>query len=151
MIAKTSQGIFSIIFLILIASCATMDTRKQYFKSYAINVEQQRNIGSPMLTFENITFVEGKRWVGLLYSEDGWAHFKYATDDSFKEELIYTGRSGNTIHISYREYKKEFARPAFYQELRYDLKESDIIVFRHYRIKVLDANNEFIKFIVLTD
>jgi hypothetical protein len=151
MIARASQDIFLIIFLILIASCATMDTRKQYFKSYAINVKQQVNIGSSMLTFENITFVEGKRWVGLLYSKDGWQYFKYATDDSFKEELIYTGRSGNTAHVSYREYKKEFARPAFYQELRYDLEKSDIIVFRNYRIKVLDANNEFIKFIVLTD
>ena len=150
MLSRSSMCIF-LLFVVLTASCGTMETRNQFFKSYAINAEQQANIGSSMLRVENITYVEGKRWVGLLYSKDGWQYFKYATDDSFKEELIYTGRAGNTAHESYREYRKEFARPAFYQELRYDLEKSDIIVFRNYKIKVLDANNEYIKFIVLTD
>ena len=151
MIVRISTSILFIICTVFVSGCSTMNTSKQYFKSYSINAEQQSNIGSSMLTFENITFIEGKRWVGLLFSKDGWEHFKYATDDSFKEELIYTGCSENTVHISYREYKKEFARPAFFQELQYDLKKSDIIVFRNYKMKVLDANNEYIKFIVLTE
>ena len=104
-----------------------------------------------MITSENITYIESKKWVGLFYSSDGWKYSKEATDDSFKEELIYTGRSGNTIHISYREYKKDFARPAFYHELTYDLGQSDIIYFRDYRIRVLNATNAYIRFLVLSD
>ena len=146
------KSIFVVFCMVFFVSCATTTTRrKEYFKSYSINAEQQANIGASMLTFKDITYIEGKRWVGFLYSNDGWEHFKYPSDDSFKEELIYTGRSGTTIHISYREYKKDFARPAFYQELTYDLEKSDIIMFRNYKIKVLAATNEYIQFIVLTD
>ena len=104
-----------------------------------------------MISNKVATVIEGKKWVGLLYSKDGWKHFKEYTDDSFMEELIYTGRSGTTVHISYREYKKDFARPAFFQELRYDIAQSNIIVFKQYKIKIIEATNEYIKFIVLTD
>jgi hypothetical protein len=41
------------------------------------------------------------------------------------------------------------ARPAFFQDLKYDLSSSDIVVFRKLRLKVEDANNEFIDFEVL--
>lgn len=148
---KYTKFIIILSIVIFILGCATMYTNKQYLKNYTINSEKQINIGVPMIKFENITYIEGKRWVGILNSKDGWEHYKYATDDSFLEELIYTGRSGNTIFISYREYKKEFARPAFFQELKYDLEKSDIIVFRNYKIKVLDATNEYIRFLVLVD
>ncbi len=67
------------------------------------------NIGASMVMNKMATYREGRVWVGLINSSDGWKHIKEYTDDSFMEELIYTGRSGNTIHISYREFKKDFA------------------------------------------
>jgi hypothetical protein len=136
---------------VLLCACGTMHTRVENLKNYSINSVQQANIGSSMLSNKVATVVEGKRWVGLLYSKDGWEHFKEYSDDSFMEELIYTGRSGNTIHISYREYKKDFARPAFFQELRYDIGQSTTIVFKQYKLKIIEATNEYIKFIVLVD
>ena len=72
-------------------------------------------------------------------------------EGSFKAELIYSGITKNIIYISYREFIDNMARPAFYQELRYDLSESDLITFRSLKIKVLEANNARIKFQVIDD
>jgi len=130
---------------LFLTSCASMTT--SHLKSFTINQVQSVNVGASMIAVEDITYE--KRWVGLMYSQTGYQ--ESATEDSFKEELIYTGRSGNIINVSYREYKQNFARPAFYQELHYDFGASDIIVFRNYRIKVLDANNEQITFKVLAN
>jgi hypothetical protein len=69
----------------------------------------------------------------------------------FRAELIYTGISKNTIRIAYREYVKDMARPAFFQDLSYDLDESDTLQFKSIRIKILQANNSLIKFIVIDD
>jgi hypothetical protein len=104
-----------------------------------------------MIKSRNGYLIEEKKWVGILYSSDGWQHKKYYSDESFQEELIFTGRTDDIIHVSFREYKRDFARPAFFQELVYDLKKSDKIVFKQYKLQVLDATNELIKFKVLTD
>jgi hypothetical protein len=69
----------------------------------------------------------------------------------FKAELIYNGISKNTIKIIYREFINELARPAFFQELQYDLDTSDIIQFKTIKIKVLHADNSLIKFVILDD
>ena len=72
-------------------------------------------------------------------------------DGSFKAELIYCGITGNTINISYREFVDNLSRPAFHQELTYDLNESDQITFRSLIIRVLEADNAIIRFEVIDD
>ena len=67
---------------------------------------------------------------------------------SFRQELVYNGKSRDTIKITYREFKDDMARPAFYQDLNYDLSESKIIGFRDIRIEVIEATNTDIKFMV---
>lgn len=64
-----------------------------------------------------------------------------AGDNSFKRELVYSGVSQGTITLLYREFKNDFARPAFSQELRYDLKEGDEVGYKGARFKVKRANN----------
>ena len=54
--------------------------------------------------------------VGERIFEPTPASRKYAPD-SFKCEVIYLGKSGDNIRASYREYKDDIARPAFYQDL----------------------------------
>jgi hypothetical protein len=66
----------------------------------------------------------------------------------YKQELIYVGKSKDTIRLSYREYINDMARPAFHQDLTYDLAESREIAFRDLRIEVLEATNSTIKFFV---
>mgnify|MGYP001043013533 CR=1 FL=1 len=50
----------------------------------------------------------------------------------------------------YREYINDMARPAFNQELQYDLNESNIIGFKGLRIEVILATNTKIEYKVLS-
>jgi hypothetical protein len=75
----------------------------------------------------------------------------YPKEGSFKAELVYNGIMKNVIHISYREYTDNMARPAFYQDVRYDLDETRDISFRSLKIKVISADNSKIVFKVIDD
>lgn len=67
------------------------------------------------------------------------------------QELIYSGKLKDEIKITYREFTEEgLAKPAFYQDLSYDVNEP-IIRFKNFRIEVLNASNEEIRFKVLDD
>ena len=65
---------------------------------------------------------------------------------SFKQELVYNGRTGSTIRFMYREYKDDLARPAFTQNLVYDLKQSNNVVFQSVELEVLEATNTEIRY-----
>lgn len=52
----------------------------------------------------------------------------------FRQELIYNGRSGDTIKFLYREFTNDYARPPFSQEVQYDLKDGMVIGFKGVRI-----------------
>jgi hypothetical protein len=66
-------------------------------------------------------------------------------------ELIYSGKTSQSLNLLYREYTPEdLARPAFYQSLSYDA-DSKIIRFKKLKIEIGEANNEKITFAVLED
>jgi len=69
--------------------------------------------------------------------------------DSIRQELIYNGKSGSEIKVLYREFKEDMIRPAFTQVMQYDLKDSNFIRFKNFKIQVINANNEFIKYKVI--
>jgi hypothetical protein len=71
------------------------------------------------------------------------------TQPSFKQELIYNGKSGNTLKFMYREFSKDLARPSFSQEVNYDLSESNLIGFKGARIEVINATNTKINYKVI--
>lgn len=64
----------------------------------------------------------------------------------FMRELIYQGRDGDNLKLFYREFNDDFRRPAYDQEVQYDLSESDYVQFKGLTIKVHEANNEFMIF-----
>lgn len=70
-------------------------------------------------------------------------------DDSLKQELVYTGKSGNDISLEYREYKGRIARPAFSQTLTFDISEDNVVGFRGALIEVLEAKNSGIRYKVI--
>ena len=72
-------------------------------------------------------------------------------DTNFKQEFIYNGRIGNELKFIYREYKSNFARPAFTQELVYDLNISEDIGFRNLKPKIIEATNLEIKYQVISN
>jgi len=121
--------------------------------SYIIGTKHSASVGSTMLSRETGLKVCWEYWAGL--ANGGWRPKCLEDVDRFKEELVYAGRGGNIIRIAYKEFKGSesfyLARPAFFQDLTYDLGLSNFIMFRIYRIKILDANNEGIYFIVESD
>jgi hypothetical protein len=82
----------------------------------------------------------------LSYPKDGIPFTKslHQTRDelSFKKELVYTGISKNVISILYKEFKDDMARPAFSQDLKYDLSESKTVGYRGARFEIIKATNQ---------
>ncbi|THD81649.1 MAG: hypothetical protein E7812_02180 [Phenylobacterium sp.] len=66
----------------------------------------------------------------------------------FRRDLVYAGVSQGVVSITYREFSNDLARPAFTQELHYDLKEGDLIGFRGSRFRILKASNISIRYVV---
>lgn len=59
----------------------------------------------------------------------------------FKQQFIYNGKSGSAIKFTYREFSNDLARPAFTQDLIYDLNEGNTIGFKGMRIEISKATN----------
>jgi hypothetical protein len=72
-----------------------------------------------------------------------------AEDNSFQQTLIYSGRIGNKINIAYREYSSNLARPAFNNDVEYDLSTSKEIGYKGALLEVVDATNQSITYKVL--
>lgn len=73
------------------------------------------------------------------------------SENNFQQLLIYNGRVGNRVRIGYRELSGNMARPAFSNEVDYDLSKSSEITYRGARIRIIDANNEKIQYVVLSN
>ena len=71
------------------------------------------------------------------------------TKNSFQQTLIYSGRVGDKINIGYREFSNNSARPAFNNEVEYDLSESKRIGYKGAQIEVWEADNSSITYEVL--
>ncbi|MCL6272268.1 hypothetical protein M3P05_20320 [Sansalvadorimonas sp. 2012CJ34-2] len=69
--------------------------------------------------------------------------------NSFQQTLIYSGIIGNKINIGYREFSSNMARPAFNNDVEYDLTKSKIIGYKGAKIEIVDATNELIKYRVI--
>lgn len=73
------------------------------------------------------------------------------TKENFQQKLIYTGKSGNSVFISYREFKDDFARPAFTQDVTFDLREGNVVGFQGARFEILKATNTQITYKMLAN
>jgi len=69
----------------------------------------------------------------------------------FKQELIYSGKTGNTIRLLYREYRSLHIRAAFSHELTYNLGESKKIGYKNFKIEILNSSNEGVSYKVVSD
>jgi hypothetical protein len=72
-----------------------------------------------------------------------------ADGTSFKQELVYQGRSGSTVRVAYREFSGDLIRPAFAQDLSFDMAQGKVIGFRGVRVEVEKADNTSISYRVL--
>lgn len=67
-----------------------------------------------------------------------------------RQELIYNGRSGDTVKFLYREFAGDLARPPFSQDIQYDLKDGMTVGFKGARIQIVDASNTKLTYRVLS-
>jgi len=72
----------------------------------------------------------------------------YQKKDVFYCELIFGGIAKDFIKISYREFKEDLARPAFYQEMVYE-RGDKIIAFKGLKMEILDVSNQSIRFRII--
>lgn len=94
-------------------------------------------------------FIKGSAWgfgKVITYSTKPVENIELTTvseifPESFKRELTYLGVSQNTISVAYREFKGDMIRPAFSQELKFDLSQGDVIGFRGSRFQIIKASN----------
>ena len=61
--------------------------------------------------------------------------------NQFQQTLLYNGKIGNRIALGYREFSGDVARPAFSNEVSYDLSESATLGYKGARIEVIKATN----------
>ena len=123
-----------------LTGCATATLERKSFKSYSVGREATATIGEAFLVDQNGSVEKVRKWVGILNSPDGWQVEERYSQDFVRKELLYSGKSGNTIDVSYREFRGGFAAPAFFQNLRYDLAESRVIRFQKFSVEVLHTH-----------
>ncbi|ELT4634368.1 hypothetical protein R8Y01_003702, partial [Acinetobacter baumannii] len=70
-------------------------------------------------------------------------------EDSFQQTLIYSGKVGNKINIGYREFSSNIARPAFNNDVEYDLSQSKEIGYKGALLEIIEATNQDIKYKVI--
>lgn len=84
----------------------------------------------------------------------GKADFTRRTEDSidgrsFRRTLIYSGRVGDKLRITYREFSNNVARGAFSNDVEYDLNESSIIGYAGAQLEIIEATNIQIRYKVI--
>lgn len=101
------------------------------------------------------TYSTGPTGIGLKYQNSKYSleykltEIPVKNDDYYKQEFIYNGRVGNGIKFIYREFVNDYARPAFTQDLQYDLSDDSIKGFRGLRLEVVNATNTKIEYRIL--
>jgi hypothetical protein len=73
------------------------------------------------------------------------------TKANFQQTLIYSGKVGEKITLGYREFSGDLARPAFNNDVVYDIAVSRIVGYKGARIEVISASNTEITYKVLSD
>lgn len=71
--------------------------------------------------------------------------------DYIQRTLLYNGRVGDKINIGYREFSGNMARPAFSNNVEYDLTESREIAYRGARLEIVEATNRSIRYRVISN
>jgi hypothetical protein len=104
------------------------------------------NPKDPMYTYRYMAFGLGMRPVGRVPFEE--TVYAETHGVSFRIEFIYAGCINNILTATYREFKDDMARPAFTQELKYDISSDKMIGFKGARIEVLSAGNTSISYVV---
>ncbi|MBY8962343.1 hypothetical protein KJK34_06235 [Flavobacterium sp. D11R37] len=115
--------------------------------AYTVGLAENKKDGSIKPFINSINGFEVKHTDDLKLEK--YNYYIDGCNNCFRNEIVYSGKSGNTIKFMYREYIDDLARPSFYQELQYDLTENNIIGFRGSRIEILKVTNTQIEYRII--
>lgn len=123
------KKIIVLILMICLCGCYSLKVGQ------ALNVPLHASVGDPLISWEERSY-----------------QVLVASNSQF--EIIYSGKSGSTLRLLYREYVQSsqgsmLARPAFNQELTYNLDESTEVSFKEVALKILAANSNGIDYQIL--
>jgi hypothetical protein len=134
------------------------DDKYEYYKPFN-GADSGDIISRGLEPWDSIRYSKEGKTFGLA-STNGWyvsasddnvrrVTRQFSDGDSFMQSLIYSGKVGNKIKLGYREFSNNLARPAFSNDVEYDLTESTIVGYKGARIEVIEATNQYIKYQVL--
>jgi len=103
-------------------------------RSYQIGAEKKAMMGQPMMLIFNYK----NNRVGDSVSERVMI-----------QELTHSSKTQNTIRIIYREYRQGMPGPMV-EDLKYEWPRYNVIDFHAGRIQVMEANDRYIRFKVLS-
>lgn len=117
-------------------------------KDKFIGISQDGFVSRGWVLSNGIIPLQGSWLKGPLFQK---SNTPSRSDHSFKSQIIYSGLSEKTLRAVYREFSDDYARPAFSQELQYNLDESKTISYKTLRIEIIKATNSLVEFKVLDD
>jgi hypothetical protein len=138
---------------------ATEDSISERFSWDEISNPTRGGVVSDGQILKNVILLKGRPSVivstfsSRVYAENShpFQRIKTVVQDqgSFQQTLLYSGRVGNKISFSYREFSNQSARTAFTNSAEYDLSESKIIGYKGAQIEVIEATNQTISYRVI--
>ena len=124
---------YTLLLLATILNACSPTITKEY--SYKLNNEMTCSVGDVIMMWER----GGSSLLATV---------------SVKYELIYLGIDRTTMQVKYHEYTLTpsgyLIRDAFSQDLKYDISKSDTIFYKQARIKVVNADQRMIKYVILS-
>ena len=128
----------TIVLSLLLLTCSC--TAVYRIDRYDLNKRYITEAGSPMVVRE-------KCW------GDSYPRAATSKNCILRQEILYSGREGDVIHITCKEYPGEnghySSQESFIQNVGYDLRRSDIINFRDIYFKIIEASMTSIEFMVI--
>ena len=132
--------------LLWLGGCATVESTSYFERHYLLNQEQVRTVGLPMIEWEYGT---------VRKTQMGKTGDTTSSKDGIRKELLYKGTLKGIVTFIYREYAIQadiaLLREPFSYEVQYDLSESKMIAFQDFRFKISIANQEEIRYSVLSE
>ena len=94
-------------------------------------------------------YIPLKKEIGKVFLKS--AKLFFSLNDTFSQELIFSGVYQNKLHITYREYIGEMIKSPFTQSLVFDLSLGKTIKIGKFTIEIIKVNNTELLFKVIND
>ena len=100
--------------------------------------------GMVLISLHEGTIETKKHWVGIAVAKGGYRVDDYYSKNYAIKELVYQGISEGKIRFDYREFRRNLEEKMEFESHAYDIN-NNIITIRNFKLRVIEANNNFIR------